>query len=166
MARRFLGATTIDAVTATACAMLLLAITAAVVGPAHRVAERRDAIRTDGVRNIMEAILEMQTVEPEHVDALRDGAEASGAPPRVMVGNGETCAGDWGAQCSDAILADDCLDFTEFAGKYLSKAPIDPDGMYSAAATGYYIDFSPGILEVGSCSPETQGQVRLERTFF
>lgn len=166
MARRFLGATTIDVVTATACAMLLLAITAAVVGPAHRLAERRDALRTDGVRNIMEAVLEMQTIAPERVDALRNGAEASGAPPRVMVGNGETCAGDWGAQCSDAILADDCLDFTEFAGAYLSTAPIDPDDTYSAAATGYYIDFSPGILEVGACSPETQSQIRLERTFF
>ncbi len=166
MARRFFGATTIDVVTATACLALLIAVTAAVVGPAHRVAVHRDALRTDGVRNIMEAMLEMQTVDPERIDALRDGAEASGAPPRVMIGTGETCAGDWGAQCSDAILADDCLDFTEFAGAYLSTAPVDPDETYTAAATGYYIDFSPGVLEVGACSPETLPQIHLERTFF
>lgn len=164
---QFTGATTIDTVTATACAMFLIALTAAVVGPARHVAQLRDAQRTEDVRNIMEAVLEMQTVEPERVDALRNQAEASGAPPRVLFGSGTSCAGDWGAQCSDAILADDCLDATEFAGGYLSTAPVDPDDdTYSAAATGYYIDFSPGVLEIGACNPELQQEIRLERTFF
>lgn len=166
MTERFTGATTIDAVTATACAMFLVALVALVVGPARRVAELRDAQRTEDVRNIMEAVLEMQTVEPERVDALRDAYEASGAPPRVMFGNGTSCMGDWGPQCSDAILADDCLDAAEFASGYLADVPIDVDDMYSDTATGYYIDFSPGVLEVGACNPETQPEIRLERTFF
>lgn len=160
------GATTIDVVTAVAGAMFLIALTAGVVGPAHRLMARRDAQRTDDVRNIMEAVLEMQTVDPDRVDSLRAAAEASGAPPRVVFGNGTSCAGDFGSQCTDAIVADDCLDATEFAGEYLSSVPIDPSGSYSAAATGYYIDFSPGVLEVGACNPETQGAIRLERTFF
>ncbi len=160
------GATTIDAVTATACALFLVVVVAAIVGPTHRAAERRDEIRVDDVRNIMEAVLEMQTVDSARVDALRDAAESTGAPPRVMFGSGTSCAGDFGPQCSDAIVADDCLDATEFAGAYLSSVPVDPSGSYSSAATGYYIDFSPGVLEIGACNPETQGEVRLERTFF
>ena len=160
------GATTIDAVTANACALFLVVVVAAIVGPAHRAAERRYEIRVDDVRNIMEAVLEMQTVDPARVDAIREAAEATGAPPRVMFGNGASCSGDFGGQCSVAITADDCLDATEFAGAYLPSVPVDPSGDYSSSATGYYIDFSPGVLEIGACNPETRGEVRLERTFF
>ncbi|MBI1907906.1 hypothetical protein HYS28_00625 [Candidatus Uhrbacteria bacterium] len=167
MAYGYMGKSTLDVVTSVAAVMFLVAAVAASVGPARALAQKQDEARIDGVRNIMEAILELQTVDPERVDELREAAEASGAPPRVMVGSADDCSGDWGVQCGDAVLADHCLDVDPYLSDYLGDAPFDgSDSRYSERQSGYYIDFSPGVLEVGACDPGAQEEIRLERTFF
>lgn len=166
MRDKSIGSTAIDVVAAIGIVVTMVVIAIAVAGPGRAFAQRRDELRVDGVRNIMEAMIELQTVAPQHIDRLRAAVEATGAPPRVMIGSGETCAGDWGAQCGDALLADGCVDLGVFLGDYLSQMPVDPESLYSAAATGYYVTFAPGVLEVGACNPENQEVIRLERTFF
>ncbi len=170
------GKTTIDVMTSTAVIFLTVAIVAMIVGPAHRLAVHNDDVRTDDVRNIMEAILDMQTVDPARVDNLRSALESAGSPPRVMISGGAgsgfaggkntSCAGDHGVQCGDAILADTCVDIMPFIDGYISHIPVDTAAGFTSAATGYYIDFSPGTLEVGACNPETQSTIRLSRTFY
>lgn len=161
-----MGRTTIDVAASVGVVLFLTALTVAVSAPRYRLQQVNDALRTDGVRNIMEAILEMQTVTPDDVDRLRAAYDAAGAPPRVMLGTGESCAGDWGAQCSDAVLADGCLDPALF-GNYLAVPPVDAGNLaYSADHTGYYLTFGDGVLEVGACNPELQETIRLERTFY
>lgn len=167
MAYGYMGRTTLDVVASIAAVSLLIAVVAAVVGPAHALAEKNDEQRVDGVRNVMEAILELQTVAPERVDDLRQAANVAGAPPRVMIGSAGDCSGDWGAQCGDAILADGCLDADVYLGDYLAELPIDASSRaYSERQTGYYISFTPGALEVGACNPVTTDTIRLERTFY
>lgn len=167
MAYGYMGKTTLDAVTALAAVMLIMAVIAAFVGPTRALAQKQDEERIDGVRNIMEAVLEMQIVDPERVDDLRDAAEATGAPPRVMVGSAEDCSGDWGAQCGDAVLADKCLDVDPYLADYLGDMPFDvSDVRYSERQSGYYISFQPGVLEVGACNPGATEEIRLSRTFF
>lgn len=166
MRDRSIGRTTIDVVTSLGIAGLLIVVAVLVIGPERALQKERDEFRVDAVRDIMEALIEVQTVDPESMDRLRDAVEASGAPPRVMIGTGVSCAGDWGVECSDAILADGCTDFGAFLQDYLAPLPVDPDARYSADVTGYYISFTPGVLEVGACNPEAQPGIRLERTFF
>lgn len=166
MRDRTLGRTTIDIVASIGVVALLFVVVVGIMGPERAVQKERDEMRVDGVRNIMEAFLELQTVDPEAMDRLRDAVEASGAPPRVMIGAGESCAGDWGVQCGDAILADGCTDLRGFLEDYLSPLPVDPDDGYSSEVSGYYVTFAPGVLEVGACNPEVQDTIRLERTFF
>lgn len=167
MAYGYMGKTTLDAVTACAAVMLMVAIIAAFVGPSRALAQKEDEARVDGVRNIMEAVLEMQIVDPQRVDDLRDAAEATGAPPRVMIGSAHDCAGDWGTQCGDAVLADTCLDADLYLADYLGEVPFDAsDIRYSERQSGYYITFKPGVLEVGACNPGATEEIRLSRTFF
>lgn len=167
MAYGYMGRTTLDVVTSVAAVMLLLAIIAAIIGPARVLAKKTDEARVDGVRNIMEAILELQTVDPERVDDMRQAAELAGVPPRVMIGRTADCSGDWGVQCGDAILADGCLDAGIYLGEYLAAMPVDlASPTASERQTGYYISFSPSLLEVGACNPASAETIRLERTFF
>lgn len=166
MAHGYMGRTTIDIAASVAVVMFLVVLTVGLSAPGHQLKRVNDEMRTDGVRNIMEAILEMQTVDPDSVDRLREEFDNAGAPPRVMLGSAESCAGSWGVQCGDAILADTCLDPT-FFGKYLAEVPIDGGSLdYSAAHTGYYLTFGEGVLEVGACNPELQEVIQLDRTFF
>lgn len=156
----------IDVVASIGVAAFFVVLLVTFMNPARALERTRDESRVDAVRNIMEAMIEIQTVDPDAMDRLRDAVEASGAPPRVMLGTGETCAGDWGNACSDAILADGCADMSVFLSDYLASIPVDPSQPFSAAASGYYMTFSPGVLEVGACNPEAQDAIRLERTFF
>lgn len=167
MAYGYMGRTTLDAVTGLAAIMLLIAVIAVFVGPARALAQKQDEARVDGVRNIMEAILEMQIVDPERVDNLRQAAELAGSPPRIMIGSAADCAGDWGVQCSDTVLADKCLDADLYLANYLENLPFDTSSsLYSERQSGYYITFTPGTLEVGACSPQATEEIRLARTFY
>src|SRR3989338_9199724 len=129
MRDKSIGSTAIDVLASLAVVGLCIVVIVAVIGPGHALAKKQDEIRVDGVRNIMEAMLELQTVAPEYMDRLRDAVLATGAPPRVMVGNAEICAGDWGVQCGDAILSDGCVDIGAFLGDYLLEMPVDPSNV-------------------------------------
>lgn len=168
MALGYMGSTTIDVAASIAVVMFLAALTVALMAPGWQLRRVNDTSRTEDVRNIMEALLEMQTVDPESVDKLRSAVESAGAPPRVMFGTAESCVGDWGTQCGDAILADTCLDGEAFGlGEYLETFPIDlGHASFSQKHSGYYVTFSPGVLEVGACNPQLQEIIHLERTFF
>ncbi len=159
------GATPIDVLAATALVFFGVAIIVVFLTPGYRLAKERDEVRVDNVRNIMEAIIAMETSDPVRIDAIAQSARASGAPPRVMIGNGVSCAGDWGRACTDDILADRCLDLAEFSVGYISFVPIDENPHFTDAASGYYVDFSYERVEVGACSPETQTSITLTHEY-
>lgn len=168
MAYGYMGRTTIDVLASIAAVMFVILLVAGFMGPRQLLSRTHDEMRVDGVRNIMEAILEMQTVDPDAVDRLREAYEDAGAPPRVMLGSAVLCAGDWGVQCGDEILADECLDAERYGlTSYIPKMPVDGGWEeYSLQQTGYYLSFQPGSLEVGACAPETRNDIRLTRTFY
>ncbi len=168
MAYGYMGRTTIDAAASVAVIMLLIALAIGLAAPARALKRVNDEARTDDVRNLMEAMLEMQTVAPQNVDRLRAAVEAAGAEPRVMFGTGKACAGDHGVQCDDMLLADTCVDAGMYGlADYLPAMPVDAgNATASFDHTGYYVTFTPRTLEIGACNPELQETIRLERTFY
>lgn len=158
--------TVLDILAAFAAVGLLVVVLVAVARPFLRLNSEQDAVRTSDVKNIMQAMLELQIVDSLRMDELVSGIRASGAPLRVMIGTAGDCSGSYGAECGDDVLSNVCVDVASFlTPKYLDFVPRDPDRNFSSERTGYYIEMTATSLDVGACNPETVPTIRLSRTF-
>ncbi|MDP2632063.1 MAG: hypothetical protein Q8P30_04865 [Candidatus Uhrbacteria bacterium] len=157
------GYTKTDLVIAFAIILVATVIIVFIANPARRLAERNDVVREDGVRDIMEVMLEMFYDDSTTFAAMIEPT----AYDRVMIGTGEGCAGDFGLLCGDEAISDDCFNLSTSAiPDYISELPVDPnDEIYSVEASGYYLEFVDGALYVGACNPEARDEVILWNKF-
>lgn len=143
-------------------AALLLVAALLIVGallftnPYSELERQYDQVRYDGVRDLMEAVLELKSEQPEVFWALLEELD-EGA---VMVGTGEVCGGPATVgECSQDM---DCLDLSDILSSYLNPLPSDPMVVeYSASSSGYYMLYDESVLEIGACSPQQQTSIRL-----
>lgn len=164
MSYGYMGRTTLDVVTALATAFFIVLTVILVSNPAGALAQKSDTRRTDDVRALMQAVLTLQAQDPTNFYAFQQAVAGSGVPPRVMLGGGGNCSGDWGSQCSDAILADNCVDTAAYLGPHLSHLPYDASSpLFSERQTGYYLTLSLSSVEVGACNPSSSNPIFLSR---
>ncbi|HCC83941.1 TPA: hypothetical protein DEP96_03765 [Candidatus Uhrbacteria bacterium] len=160
----YLGRTTLDVITALATAGFIVLTVILVANPAGVLAEKSHTRRTDDVRALMQAVLTLQATDPTNFYAFQQAVDGAGSPVRVMLGGGADCSGDWGSQCSDAILADHCVDTAAYLGPYLSHIPFDASSpLFSERQTGYYLTLTQSTVEVGACNPSGLDPIFLSR---
>lgn len=141
-------------------AMFSIFIIIAAINPARSLAYARDEQRSDDVRHVMAAVLQMSVDYPEKYQALLKRLNDH-VGTRLLIGNAKTCSGDWGAHCSDVQTADDCLPISELF-PLTTMVPIDPvTSLYGTFGTGYYLSLVGDSLEAGSCAADT-GMIRLQ----
>ncbi len=164
MSYGYMGRTTLDVITALATTFFIILSIILVSNPSGALAEKSDTRRTDDVRALMQAVLTLQAQDPNNFYAFQQAVAGAGTPPRIMLGGGADCAGDWGSQCSDAILADHCVDTAAYLGPHLSNIPYDASSpLFSERQTGYYLTLSLSSLEVGACNPSGHDPIFLSR---
>ncbi len=137
-------------------AVLLIVGALLFTNPYAELERQHDVVRHDGVRDLMEAMLELQQEQPEVFwDLLEELDEEA-----MMVGTGTVCGGPATvAECSQDML---CLDLTETLASYLAALPSDPlVTEYSASSSGYYMLYDDSVLEIGACAPQQQEAIRL-----
>ena len=140
--------------------LALIFIITIAINPVRALSSVKDERRSDDVRRIMAAVLQLSVDNPEKYQALVERTDGRGGE-KFILGNGISCAGDWGAYCRDASVADDCLPTDEIFSPD-STVPIDPETeLYGNFGTGYYLSLSKGELEVGACGAST-GMIRLK----
>lgn len=156
------GHTTIETITAGAVLLFLFFVIVMVKNPLLSLKKQHDLIREEGVKDIMEILLEMEVTNPESF-AKVVGPAAAG---KSMIGTAESCAGSYGSRCADDVLRNDCLDLQKYASGFLEEVPIDPrDDIFSKEKTGYYISFESGALEIGACYPEARNEITLTKQY-
>lgn len=159
-----MGRTTLDVITALATTFFIILTIILVSNPSGALAEKSDTRRTDDVRALTQAILTLQIQDPTNFYAFQQAVAGAGTPPRIMLGGGSDCSGNWGSQCGDAILADHCVDTNAYLGSFLSKIPYDASSpLFSERQTGYYLTLSNSSLEVGACNPSSSDPIFLSR---
>ena len=128
------------------------------VNPEEEMAKANDVERLSEVEDVMQLMLTMGVDDPE-VFAATVARAANG---RVMFGTDTSCAGSYGLQCADEVLADTCLSTTIFPNP-AETVPIDKlSDIFNEAKTGYYLDFQEGVLLIGGCYPQAQEKIELE----
>jgi len=156
------GYSYLEILTALAIVSVLALVISTFANPAWHLRREYDAVREDGVRDYMEALLDLQLEELDAFEPIFSEIEGQ----RAMIGTGESCAGGFGDQCSDEILSDTCLDLTdELIPIYLESLPIDPREGFSENQTGYYVSYVGGVFEVGACNPESRNEIILTKRF-
>jgi hypothetical protein len=154
------GYSNIEAFTAGAIVLFVAFVLVAAGGPSEELRMERDEVRQEGVRDIMEVMLDLQLSDYESFS----GIVGRVTDRRVMIGSGVDCSGGFGSACADASLTDACLDISGFFdGHDIDEPPVDPDGsVFDAEKTGYYLSYLDGVLGVGSCNPEYSSEISLE----
>ncbi len=153
MSHQHLPSTHLDHLTAVFLIMFFAFILVMIAGPARILARERDVTRTDDVRTLMTAAIEMEEVYPGAYQVMMSKLEASNGL-KMMLGKGD-CQGSFGSMCSDLAIDDNCLDPESFfTPDILPITPVDPRrSIYSENLTGYYFSLNQGRLEVGACEP-------------
>ena len=152
----FQKATRLDVITSLGLVIFLgLAIVLA-IGPWQVLAKERDVKRTEHVRQIMAALLQLESDDEQTFDTLVARLRAAG-DLKVMIGTGD-CADSHGPQCADVVTSDACLLLRDFVGdEFLPVIPLDPEWKkFTAELPGYYVALFQGQLEVGSCGATTR----------
>jgi hypothetical protein len=150
---KYMRGTRLDHILAFAGVFILLAIFVIALDPRRTYMSVKDERRSDDVRHIMAAFLQGPIDNPEKYEALLKRTEGREGE-KFMLGAGESCAGDWGARCLDAAVANDCLPPEEIFSDS-SAVPVDPEtDIYSEKASGYYLSFKGESLEIGACGAE------------
>lgn len=131
----------------------------AIMNPINKARIARDDVRTEDVRNIFEALVEMQFTDSEAFAGIV-GTVAGG---RTMVGTASICAGEYGPQCSNGTLQDHCVNLAELGVlDYVKTLPVDQKKDFSKKYSGYYLELKEQILSVGACNPEARDEIKLE----
>lgn len=157
------GYTHIEIIAAFALFGVVAFLIVMIANPFLQLRKENDDVRIEGVRDIMEIMMEMQIKDPEDFAAFA-GASAAG---KTMIGANSSCAGSFGAQCSDEVLQNHCLDLAAVAEpSYIDQIPIDPQEKYfNEQVTGYYLWFDNGRLEVGACNPQSREEIILSKQY-
>lgn len=153
------GYTLLDVITATAVIFVIGAAIVLLIGPEQTLRESYDDAREEDVRNIAEAFFEFSYREPEAAAAMLTSAGTG----RFMIGQGASCAGSLGIQCSDAAISDACVDLSEhLTPAYLEEIPEDPRGsLASQTQAGYFLEWDGLKLTIGSCNPEARSNIEI-----
>ena len=151
------GYTLIDVIAACLLVLILFLISTVVFSNPYVALQRQhDEVRMDGVRDLMEAVLEMKSVQPEVFWALIDELQGEVS----MIGTGTTCGGPVTTDTCTTEMP--CLDLRDSFAPYLDSLPTDPSTTgYSTMSSGYYILFEDQVLEIGSCMPQQRDSILL-----
>lgn len=140
--------------------LVVIVVIALAVNPVRSLALARDARRSDDVRKIMTSVLTLSQTKTDKYDALLRRLHAN-PDQKLLLGTGNSCAGDWGRFCPDAQIADDCLPPEEIF-ETPELAPTDPKhSLFGLFGTGYFVTTHDDMIEVGSCGADT-GVIQLE----
>lgn len=154
---RLRGFTLVELLVVIGIIVILFSVILVAVDPARRLAQARDAVRRQDVRDILEAVQEYI------VD--NDGD----APPSVDTNAGTfeqigTAATGCDTGCTAETTVAACADLSgDIVDTYLSEIPADPD-TGTAAETDYYINVNAaGRVTIGSCDPEIAATIAVQR---
>lgn len=153
------GYTIIEVITAVFVVAVFLLIGIVLGNPKDSLADAYREQQLDGVRDYMEAMLELYTDDQQVFYEIALMAQDQ----KIMIGIGEGCQGSFGNQCEDDELADACLPLQKILpGGYLDELPYDASrSTFSRVRTGYYMLYEDDVLEIGACDPSGVNQVRL-----
>lgn len=159
----FHSPTPLDVIAALAVVVAVCVLIIALANPEVKLARAHDAQRTEDVREITQAVLELKENNPERFSDLQSDL-VSRESAKVMLGTGQDCSGAYGL-CGNEELDDVCFDLASYAADLLPVVPHDPANVFTPAKTGYYLTFSDDSFEVGACAPERQEEIRLKSAF-
>jgi len=151
------GYTLIDVIAACLLVLVLFFVFAVAFSNPHDELQRQhDEVRMDGVRDLMEAMLELQNEQPELFWTLLESLKGEA----YMIGSGTSCGGPTTADVCAAEMP--CLDLSDTLTSYLDPIPSDPLVIeYSETSSGYYLSFEDQVLEIGACTPQQRESIRL-----
>lgn len=142
-------------------AVLITVVLSAIIwlaNPGMQLKKQYDAQRVEDVRNITEALIEYDLVDPDGYNALVEGLDDR----PTMIGSADSCAGSYGIQCDASVLHDNCVDLEAPFSRLLGSVPFDHhgDGL-SSERTGYFLKRSNNHLIVGSCNPQSTSNIEI-----
>jgi hypothetical protein len=141
---KYMRGTRLDYLIAFGSVLFLILVMTAAINPFTAFKLKRDEYRSDDVREIMSAILQLSVDNPPKYQALLNRMEGREGL-RLMLGDAVSCAGDFGAYCSDTAVPDDCLPTDEV---FKEKNP--------ELSFAYYVSLREGMVKVGACEAETR----------
>lgn len=152
------GFTLVELLVVIGIIVILFAVVLVAVDPAKRLAQARDAVRRQDVRNILEGV--EQYIVDNNGDTSGLGVDASGTTYEQIGTAGSGCDSGCTAQTTNAA----CADLTpSLVDAYLSEIPKDPE-TGTDAETAYYINLTAtGRVVVGACSPEIATTIEVKR---
>jgi len=149
---------------------ILAGIILVAVDPAKRLRQARDARRFSEVNGLLNAILNYTV---DNKGTLPGGLGSAATGTAYILGTStNTC--DVGCLASSiGSSTSTCINFsTDLVDEYIAELPVDPLGthatdtsiVYDADRTGYYVTRSSnGRVEIGSCNPEIEGNIKIKR---
>lgn len=156
------GHTNIELITAAVVLLFVGFVIVMIKNPVLVLKQQHDLVRQDGVKDIMEILLEMEYRDPESFAKVLGPAAAG----RSMIGSVDDCSGSYGSRCSAEVLRDDCIDLKKYTEGYIDQVPVDPlNDLFSEDLTGYYLSFENNALEVGACHPEARDEITLTKQY-
>ena len=135
------GYTNIDVIGAVVIVFTAMLIVAMFANPVQKFEFEQDEVLADGVRDYMEAKLELEENDPEVFWEIA-----------FQVYEKEVSVG----ACTQ------CVDVSSYlVPDYIEALPTDLDGGYTEDKTGYYFLFEDDVLEIGANSPHGDLPIRL-----
>lgn len=136
---------------------ILFAVVLVAVDPAQRLAQARNAVRRQDVRDILEAIMESIVDNDGTIPANIDSVTASS---QVLGTAGSGC----NTTCTAVTTVAACADLTgDLVEDYLSAIPMDPN-TGTAANTDYAVNKTAGgRILITSCDPELSVPISAQR---
>lgn len=152
------GYTLLDILTVTVIFSVVLAAIVWLANPGRALKREYDAQRVEDVRNITEALIEYDLVDPDAFDALVNSLDDR----PTMIGSADSCAGSYGVQCDAGVLHDNCVDLEAPLSRLLGSIPFDQHGEgLSSERTGYFLKRSNNHLIVGACNPQSTSNIEI-----
>lgn len=155
MIRSQKGFTLVELLVVIGIITILFAVILVAVDPARRLAQARDAVRRQDVRDILEAVQQYM------VD--NEGTVPTGVDSDLHV-LGEEATAICDISCNATTAETDCLDLSgDLVPTYLSAIPADPSNG-DADITGYAISRPSGNrIFVAACAPEIASSITVQR---
>lgn len=156
--RQTRGFTLVELLVVIGIIVILFAVVLVAIDPAKRLAQARDAVRRQDVRDLVEAM--QQYVVDNDGDVSGLGIDAVEATYQQIGTAASGCDAGCGAQTTLAA----CVDLSAaLVDEYVSEVPVDPlTG--TEAISDYYVNISDnGRIEVGACDPEEAADISVKR---
>ncbi|RMD51251.1 hypothetical protein D6827_02580 [Candidatus Parcubacteria bacterium] len=134
------GRTNIEIIFAVALTVVIFFFAALFANPWEKAQKAQDDILANGVRNYMEALIEVSQNDP----GLFWEIAYSAYDTEKEIGS-----------CTE------CVDLAGLSPKYFGNPPIDENSGGSKEKSGYYILFKDNVLEIGALHPRGDTPIRL-----